>query len=497
MSGLTTTVVRAYIRVSTEEQALSGFSLQAQADCLQSVAQSRGWRIARVYQDDGYSAKDMNRPGLRQLLQDAQPGDILLVYKLDRLTRSVRDLEDLLRHFDQRGLMFQSATEQFETTTASGRLFLRIVTEIAQWERETIAERSAMGKRKKVELGEWAGGPVPYGYKAVPSDKVKAGKRLLKLVPDPPKARVVSAIFERYISGYGMRAICRWLNDELGVRTSSGARWRVSSLSRLLTNPIYCGDVTHGRRLKSETIRVPGSHQPLISPDLFERVQQLFAVRKGMPPRQATGAYPLAGVARCGVCGGGIDANFHRKKRAYVYRCRNYANGLGCGDGRRKPLSAGAGRQYEERLVQLLHSLPSPQDLPHFFQACTDATRGEADREAELDRLNADLAEAQACIRRWDRAYERGGLEWAEYLARIEPHKERISVLHRQICRLKDKPVPLPRAVLASSQPLDFRLAWRHLTPPERKLLLLRFRNAFGVQIALYPGRRVELVPQP
>ncbi|HYF76780.1 MAG TPA: recombinase family protein, partial [Symbiobacteriaceae bacterium] len=155
-------VARAYIRVSTDEQAQAGFSLMAQRERLEQFASSQGWTLAQVYEDDGYSAKDTNRPALRRMLRDAQPGDIILTYKLDRLTRSVMDLYELMKIFDQRGLKFKSATEEFNTTTSHGRLMITLVAVLAQWERETIAERVKMGRQKKAATGEWPGGPIPF-----------------------------------------------------------------------------------------------------------------------------------------------------------------------------------------------------------------------------------------------------------------------------------------------------------------------------------------------
>lgn len=487
--------VRAYIRVSTEEQALSGFSLRAQQDQLTAIAGAYGWQVKKVYRDEGYSAKDMKRPGLQELLREAEAGDVVLVYKLDRLTRSVRDLDDLLREFDRRGLAFRSGTEQFETTTASGRLFLRIVTEIAQWERETIAERTAMGKRKKVEMGEWPGGPAPFGYKAVPSDRVKAGKRLLKLEPDPHRAHVVSAIFERYLNGHGMRAICVWLNDELGVRTAGGARWRVSSLARLLTNPIYCGDLVHGRRTRGDVIRVPGSHQALVARERFEQVQRLFRMRKGMAPRQTTGQYPLAGIARCGVCGGSIDTCLGRDKRSYRYRCRNYVNGTGCGGSMVKPLSGVAGITAEAALLGLLDGLHTPDRFGEASALLAGTADGGRSHDlAEQERMRADLAEAESAVRRWGKGYETGGIEWREYLERTRPHVERIRVIREQLARQGQQPVR-PGVTEPAHHSPDVRAAWQHLAPPERKVLLQRFVRAFGVTILLHPKGRLTFQP--
>lgn len=487
---------RCYTRVSTEEQAVSGYSLAAQRERLEAYARSQDWTVAGWYADEGASAKDTNRPEFRRMLQEAQPGDIILVYKLDRLTRSVRDLDDLLRQFEQQGIEFRSALEQFDTSTASGRLFLRMVTEIAQWERETISERSAMGKRKKVASGEWAGGPVPFGYAAVASDKVRAGKHLLRLVPDPRRAPVVAAVFERYAAGHGLRAICTWLNDELGARTANGARFRVTTLTRLLSNPLYCGDVVHGRRRKGAETRAPGTHPPLVARELYDRVQALMALRRQLAPRQATGQYPLSGVARCGVCGGRVDATRRRLRSGavtYAYRCANYANGVGCGDGARPPLAYVPGPLAEARVAAALDRLPPPADAGRFLAA--GAAQPPAAPAVDRRRLEADLAEAAQAIRRWDRAYETGALEWAAYLQRVRPHQERIRALQARLAAgAPAAPAPGPEL---SGPTGGFRAHWPFMAPPERKVVVQGLCQGYGLQVLLYPDRRVELRPAP
>lgn len=486
-------LVRCYTRVSTEEQALSGYSLSAQREQLLAYIQRMGWNCAGWYVDEGRSAKDLNRPEFQRLMREADRGDVVLVTKLDRLTRSVRDLDELLRQFAARDLLFQSASEQFETRTPGGRLYMGIVAVIAQWEREIIADRSAMGKKQKVVQGEWAGGPVPFGYSAVPSGQIKRGRELLRLVPDPSTAHVVRSLFERYTAGQGMRALCIWLNDEALVPTANGSRWRVSSLTRLLTNPLYAGYVTHGRRKGGEVLRVKGSHPALVSEELFERTQQMFETRKRMAPRQATGAYPLAGIARCGLCGGAVDSSLQRRKGSYIYRCRQYVNGVGCGNGSVKPNSGTAGEIVEQAVVTAMEGLPQPRELDRFLQLCAgelDQAAGAA--EPERRRLRAEQSKAARAIRRWEEVFEAGEIGWAELQQRTLHHRERIRAILAQLEQMGQAPPSLARPI---SGAVDIRAAWRHLSPPERKALLQEFVRAFGVQIRLFPDRRVELVP--
>jgi site-specific DNA recombinase len=484
-------VARAYIRVSTEEQAASGYSLMAQRERLESFAKSQGWTLAKVYEDDGYSAKDMNRPALQRMLADAQPGEVILAYKLDRLTRSVMDLYELMKTFDKRGILFKSATEEFNTTTSHGRLMITLVAVLAQWERETIAERVKMGRQKKASTGEWPGGPIPFGYKSEPG-KVKAGRTLMRLVPDEERAHLVREIFERYLAGQGVRGLALWLSQEMAVETANGGTWRPVTLVRMLTNPVYCGDVVHGRRTTGPVTRVDGNHEGIVPRDLFERVQEMFERRKGLPPRHSTGKYPLAGVAKCGVCGGPISALWVAREGTYYYRCLNYVQGTGCGQ---PALTSFPGPLAEEMVVDLIDGLQQPEQLDAFLQRCEEEwTKKAGFGAAELKRFDSDLQDAQSAIRRWDKAYETGKLEFEEYLIRVQPHKDRIKAIDSQLERLKEIPAPPNRDTLVSGT-IDFRNVWALALPAERKALLLRVMPAFNAKIHLHRDRKVGLVP--
>jgi site-specific DNA recombinase len=333
------TIARKYRRVSTDEQANTGFSLDAQAAKLADFCDRRGYTPAGDYCDDGYSAKTLQRPAIQRLLREATAGDIIVVYKLDRLTRSAKDLEYLLELSEKREIYVQSATEDIETATPAGRLFVRMLVQFAQFERETIAERSSMGRKQQARSGRFSGSVAPFGYRLVDSGEVKRGRVMKRLERDPLTSHVVPMIFERYLGGYGARSIAVWLNDELNVRTVEDKRFSAVAVSFILRNPSYVGESVVRKRKKAVVERYEATHEPLIDKETFDAVQRLFDVRAKLPPRVATGMFPLAGIAYCGVCGGKLAGSNERMviggkrsdKRYRVYRCGNLVAGRGCG----------------------------------------------------------------------------------------------------------------------------------------------------------------------
>ena len=160
-----------YIRVSTEEQANEGYSIDAQKEKLTALCKSQDWQVYEIYADEGFSAKDLNRPGIQRLLQDAEQRkfDIIVFYKLDRLSRSLKDLTSLIDKFEKLSIKIKSLTEPFDTTSPPGKLMLNMLGSFAQFEREIIGERTKLGLERAFRQGKWVTS-APFGY------KVKNGK---------------------------------------------------------------------------------------------------------------------------------------------------------------------------------------------------------------------------------------------------------------------------------------------------------------------------------
>jgi site-specific DNA recombinase len=262
-----------YTRKSTEHNLDLEFnSLDAQREACEAYIKSQaheGWRLIHDHYDDGaFSGASLDRPALQKLLADIRSGkiDIVVVYKVDRLTRSLADFAKLVELFDQHAVSFVSVTQSFNTTSSMGRLTLNVLLSFAQFEREVIGERVrdkiAASKRK----GIWVGGPIPLGYASINK----------KLVVVPEEAETVRTIFKGYLELGSVGALVRDL-DIRGIRTkrrvgakaraSGGIRFGVGSLAHLLKNRFYVGEVVY----RGEVCR--GEHEPVVDQEIFQAAQ--------------------------------------------------------------------------------------------------------------------------------------------------------------------------------------------------------------------------------
>jgi len=223
--------VAVYARVSTEDQAKEGFSLDAQRDRLRAYCQAKGWEIAGEYIDDGHSGRDTKRPAYQRMLEEKDNWDTLLVIKMDRIHRNSKNFMEMMDELKKCGKEFSSMQESLDTSTAMGRFVVDIIQRIAQLESEQIGERVYMGMKQKVStVGGPLGGNIPYGY------KYRDGK----LFVDDEECEGVRLIFEEYLKGRTSRQIADLLNSK-GLTKKHGAMWYKMTVSRMLKNPVYCG----------------------------------------------------------------------------------------------------------------------------------------------------------------------------------------------------------------------------------------------------------------
>jgi site-specific DNA recombinase len=302
-----------YTRVSTDDQAREGTSLGTQAQAAADMLRMLGHPRGEVFEDAGHSAKDLHRPAAARMLALVDAGELagVIVYKLDRLTRSVADLQDLLQRFDASGTALVSVREHIDTTTAMGRFFVGLIGLIAQWEREQISERVTVGIHARKAAGGFYGGAPPTGLVA----EGPPGGRVL--VTHPEHGPIVAQAWTRCLGGASLRDLAEWLTAQ-GIRNRRGA-WTASGAHVLLTNQRYIGR--------------------LVDRETFDRVAAVLEARhapgkvgahrtSSRTQTHSTRTWPLTGIARCGSCQSpliGVTATNAQGKAFPYLRCSGRA----------------------------------------------------------------------------------------------------------------------------------------------------------------------------
>ena len=305
-----------YTRKSTEEGLDKEFnSLEAQFDACASYIHSQaanGWElIDNHYDDPGYSGGNMNRPALQVLLRAVRERkvDVVVVYKMDRISRSLADFMELTKLFEQYKVSIVSVTQKFDTSTSMGRMMLNMLMTFAQFEREMTSDRIRDKMAATRKKGMWTGGVVPYGYKTV--DR--------KLVVDPARKDEVLFAFEHYAQNHSFLQTTRDLLERFGTR-GDGSKWTVMNVRCLLKQAIPAGKIRDNKT--GELFE--GQHEAIVPFDLWQKVQQTIEERRnGMQTHRCSSSAPLKGVIRCGYCDCSMVPSFgsNGQKRYYYYRC--------------------------------------------------------------------------------------------------------------------------------------------------------------------------------
>ncbi len=243
-----------YARVSSEGQ-IDNTSIDTQIERGKAYAISQGWNLEQIFIEDGESGKSTDRTSFQEMVSyiKENPVDILLTFKLDRLSRSLKDILVFIDdELEPKGIALQSVTENFNTQSAEGRLFLQMLGSFAEFERKRINERTMSGKVSTARKGGWNGGHVPYGYR-----KVKDSQYDFDI--HPGEAKIVEQIFKLYSQG----------NGYLKIKQLTGCSLSPKGISKLIGNPFYCGKV------KFDGIIESNNHQGIISERLFQKCQKI------------------------------------------------------------------------------------------------------------------------------------------------------------------------------------------------------------------------------
>lgn len=365
--------VALYARVSTVEQAEEGYSIDEQINVLREWCEREGYTIYKEYVDRGISGKNIKgRPAIQQLLYEANQKcfDIVLVWKMNRLSRKSVDLLNIVDKLQNKNIGFRSYTERYETESPTGRLQFQMMGAIAEFERANIAENVKMGMIARAKEGSWNGGQVlGYDVVSVPSDNRK--RKMSKLIINEDEAIIVRKIFELYIQGNGYKSIANRLNNE-GYKTKKNKAFSINGVKTILSNPIYAGFIRYNvRRDWSEKRRnninpnpviVKGQHEPIISDAVWEQTKSIMKTRTGKPNRIHSGEFPLTGILKCPVCGSGMvlgrttNRNKDGSKRVLEY----YVCGAWKNKGTTVCRSNGVRTEYaDEYVLQKLANLAS------------------------------------------------------------------------------------------------------------------------------------------
>ena len=337
-----------YIRVSTEDQAKEGYSLEVQREYLESFALREGYEVFKVYCDDGISAYSTRRSALQALLADAKAKrfELVLVHKIDRFSRNLKDLLMLVDELLSYGAGFKSATEPFDTTTSAGKLMFQQLGSFAEFESNRIAERVFPGMVKGVQKGNWQGARfAPFGY------TYNKEKKLLEV--EDREANIVKLIYTMYLSGKSTHDIAAYL-DKKGYKTRTGKQFYNKFICDILKNQIYTGKIVwnkkhydknlktkkHYKYIKNDPSKIiiaQGKHLPIIDEGDFVQVQQKLAEKKKTwRPRVKNKEYLLTGLLTCSKCnhkynGVSTISNHRTNIKKRWYRCSGpYANHIRC-----------------------------------------------------------------------------------------------------------------------------------------------------------------------
>ena len=423
----------AYVRVSTDRQAKEGLSLKEQRRRVEAHIAARaeqGWTLADTYIEAGVSGRKDDRPELSRLLADVEAGllDVVVIPKLDRFGRSVRQLHENFDRLDRADVALVSLTESIDTSTSVGRLLRAVLAALAEFESDTIGDRVASVTAARAAQGK-AHGRASFGYRPAGKDGI---------VIEPYEAAVVQRIFREYVAGKSQRQIARDLNRD-GIPAQRSRECVQGTISKLLANPAYVGIV----RLNGETYE--GTHEAIIDADTWRKAKQLrlaTARSDGGRGRTPVANHALAfGLLKCG-CGSTMNAITKPTRtpgqRYEVYSCSNRE----CRQPpvKRQPIDDAVWRFFEKVALDVDATKAALTEQHDAKLAEIDALRAQADREAQktadaLVRIERDYRDEKITGEQWTRldAKLTSELEAARaQVARLDQQRQAISAEREQ-----------------------------------------------------------------
>ena len=440
------THVAIYGRVSTANQADTGYGLDVQLQELRKSADEQGYNYTE-YIDRGISGTDVEkRLGLQELLKDIQNKaiDEVWVTKLSRLGRNSRDVLNIIYEFEKYDVDFKSMRDGIDTSTNMGKIMLQFMAIIAEMERDVIIETTRAGADYRAKLGKIYGGPVMYGYKRVTVDN----DTFLEVVPD--EAETVKWIFDLFINGHGYRSIVTKLN-RAGKRTKNGNMFQLSAVKFILTNPIYAGMIRYNyhkdwnkkRRngKQSEYILVDGLHEAIIDRKTWDKVKHKIE-NNDYRKKPASGKFLLNGILKCPECGSGMVANYrYRKTKNGRTRISHYACGAHHNKGRQAcKANLIKADVIEDMVLQAVGKYLKDGSLStmlydYIHKKATDKSA----LSNMINTLEDDIANVEDKVQRVKDLFEDGFIPKQELKKKLEKHNSTIDDLRQEKQNLLNK----------------------------------------------------------
>ena len=424
-------MIALYCRVSTQEQAQNGHSIGEQTERLKNYCKARGWKNYKVFTDAGFSGAKMNRPALQDLIKEVKDHkvEIVLVYKLDRLSRSQKDtlmlIEDI---FLQNKCDFISISENFDTSTPLGRAMIGILAVFAQLEREQIKERMNMGKEARAKLGKYrGGGNVPVGYEYIDG----------KLVINEFEAMQIREIHRLYQQGYSIKKIAQEFADK-GYKHKHGI-WQEHRIKKVLTNPLYIGKIHY----HDETF--DGEHEPIIDEETFNRSVAIWSSHDYSRNDHGGKRSYLSGLLFCKQCSAryGLSTSRWNGKKYHYYRCysQRKTNRTMIKDENCKNVSYKMD-ELDQIIFDEIGKLALDPSYIHKLEPQQD------NNQKKIELLQKQIAKIDAQRSRFMDLYGLGSISVEDIQDKIEPLNEQRSKLEQEITKLKhDSPLPEEDAI--------------------------------------------------
>ena len=398
-----------YIRVSTEDQAREGFSLGEQQEKLEQLCKYKDYKVFKIYKDAGISAKDMeHRPAFQQMLQDMRAGNInyIVAYKLDRVTRSVRDLEVLISDLEKHNCYLVCDRDDVNTSTANGRFFVRMLTVLSQLEIEIVSERTKFGLTGAIKLGHIPG-TCPLGYKRDESKKV---------IIDETTKDVILRIFNMYLEGKSFQTIANILNEE---KVLTPKNWTDATIEKIINNKIYVGDYERYKRVAKEqgidTVVYHDVVEPIITRAMYEDVQRQKEINQRAYCRDRI--YIFMQKLVCPKCGKTMTCKGAggKKKKYMYYHCED------CKLYIREDL-------VEQEIMPLIMGLIE-YDMTvkkYFYPVLADK------KESDTSKLDKEISSLQSQKNRIKEAYLKGIVQVEDFSEDYKIIEEKLNVLEQK-----------------------------------------------------------------